>query len=70
MIKLSDWEPRRKDIIKIYKSKGLEKAVELFVTSGVNLMVAYHFIWEESQDEKVKDKRDKLLAWYGEELVC
>jgi hypothetical protein len=69
MIKLTDWEPRRKDIIKIFKSKGLKKSIELYVTSGINLMIAYHFIWEETQDESVKEIRDRLLEWYGEELV-
>lgn len=69
MIKLTDWEPRRKDIIKIFKSKGLKKSIELYVTSGINLMIAYHFIWEETQDESVKEIRDRLLEWYDEELV-
>lgn len=52
-------------LVKEYRERGLHRAYELAVVSGINLIAMYHFLNEDFPSDELKKKIDELCLFYN-----
>lgn len=64
MINLNDYKSLKKDLLRIYDARGLDKAIEAAVGIGCNLVAFYSFLNEHDPNPDYEQKIEDLIEFY------